>query len=196
MRVKVAPGRVFATLLLPLLAGCVTPDLGEVYVAEQHGTVGEQTRIVIYPAGDVDSAIVFYLKIDGKRVGRVFQDTFFSRVVEPGHRDISAQEYWSGEGLGKDFANAVNPLNIFDPVDTNLPESLNVGAETTHSLEIGPGQVVFLRLTKGEGEEYFFACEETRETTTMCSGVRYDSVFEVIAEDEAHRQLAERRESQ
>ena len=188
--------RALPVLVCPILTGCIKPNLGEVYVAELHGVVaGDAARVVIYPAAEVDSGIVFHVKIGGEQVGRVFQETFFSHALDPGSHTVVVQEHWSGEGWGKDLGNAVNPVNIFEPVEISLPESLNPRAETAHSLEIQQGQVVYLQVRKEEGKEYFFSCEETRETTTMCRGVRYDTAFEVVEDNEAQRQLAGRRES-
>jgi hypothetical protein len=185
---------ILAAGLLASLMGCVRPNLGDVFATDQHGAVvAESAKVVVYMSDEVDPAIVYYLKIDGQRVGRVFHRTFFAKVIEPGFRAVLAEEYFTGKGVGKAF----NPANILttEAPDIGLPDSLNVRAQTFQSLEVSPGEVIFLRLMKQEGKEFFYACDDTRDTTTMCRGVRFDSAFEVVSEATAGEQLVGRQES-
>jgi len=185
---------ILAAALLESLAGCVSANLGDAYVADQHGVVeAASAKLVVYATDSVDPGIVYYLIIDGERVGRVFQGTFFTQLVDPGFRVVVAEEYWTGKGFGK----ASSPANIFtlEEPDVGLPESLNVGAKTQENLQVSSGEVVYLQLTKAEGEEFFYTCDDTADTTTMCRGVRFNSAFEVVTEEAARQQLIGRRES-
>jgi hypothetical protein len=185
-------------VLLASLVGCVRPNLGDVFATDRHGAVvAESAKVVVYMSDDLDPGIVYYLKIDGQRVGRVFHRTFFAKVIEPGFRAVLAEEYWTGKGVGKALNPANIPANLLNKgaPDVGIPQSLNVRAKTLQSLEVSPGEVIFLRLTKQEGKEFFYACDDTRDTTTMCRGVRFDSAFEMVAEATAREQLIGRQES-
>ena len=129
---------ILAAGMLASLVGCVRPNLGDAFATDQHGAVvAESAKVVVYMSDDVDPAIVYYLKIDGQRVGRVFHGTFFAKVIEPGFRAVLAEEYFNGKGVGKAFS----PANILTPgVDIGMPESLNVRAQTLQSVKVSPGE--------------------------------------------------------
>ena len=187
---------IVSAMLMSAGGGCVSAKLGTQYEQETHvAAIEGPSKAVFYVDDAVDAAIHYYAYVDGDKAGHLFPGTFTVVAVDPGRHRVMVSEWWTGEGFGGAIKDVfVSPFS--SSAELPMPEALMPGAESTLEISVRPGDVVYIRISKSaEAEEYFYECEITAETTTMCQGERTVTEIETVAAPVAQEELQGYRES-
>jgi len=178
---KTAVGIVVALFV----AGCATHNLGEIYDASQHAVLTDGASVaIIYVDADVADGIGYQTWANGDVQGLVYPNTFRRIGPVQGLVEVGFREQYVGKVIGEEVPESF----------TFIGAPLSFGPPFVLPLDIGQNQVYFIRIRKESSEE-FFACEETKDTTTLCGEREYKTVIEEVDATIATSDLAGMRES-
>lgn len=178
--------RNFSIVLVCLfLVGCSASNLGRTYHPSEHAKApGDKGVVIIFVDSGIEDGIAYRVWVDDEGQGLVFPNSFIRAQVMPGVTDVRCWEAFAG--------------NIFKD---SMPESytslgtpLSFKAGVVRPIDVEPGEVHYVRIRK-ESDEYFTACEEAKETTTICKKMRYKTIIEEVDGTVAAAELSGMKES-
>ncbi len=186
------------TLLVALsLTGCGVmvpakgkmPAFGALFDADIHAVAAsDEAKIIFYRDPDLDERLKFSFTINpwAYFAGYVYSGAFLEATRSPGTLNISSHRVWWDENIpvGDSILWKIEPG---EPPPAPGRETKIIDARV--KIEALAGTVTYLRLnrTKTDGIE---PCGETSETIRMCRFATIESKLEIVAPNEAQRELA------
>ena len=186
------------TLLMALsLTGCgvmVTeklrmPAFGAAFDADIHAVAApDEAKFIIYSDPNLDERLKFQVTINpwAYHAGFVFPGAFLEATRSPGTLNFSSHHVWWDESVpvGESFLWKIEPGE-----PPPAPEGITKIVHARLEVEALAGTVTYLRFkrTMTDGIE---PCGETSETIRMCRYATIESKLEIVAPNEAQRELA------
>ena len=174
-----------AMVAVLFVAGCTTQNLGGTYNASKNaGLIDGASVAIIYVDADVADGIGYQTWANGDAQGLVYPNTFRRIGPVQGLVEVGFREQYVGKIIGEDLPESF----------TLLGSPLSFSAPFILAVDVGQNEVHFIRVRKESSEE-FFACDESADTTTLCSEKQYKTVIEEVDATTATAALTEMRES-
>ena len=139
---------------------------------------------IVYVDADVAEGIGYQTWANGSAQGLVYPNTFRRIGSVQGLVEVGFREQYVGKIIGEELPESF----------TFLGSPMSFGPPFVLPVDMGENQVRFIRVRK-ELKEEFFACEEGKDTTTLCSEKIHQTIIEEVDATTATAALAGMRES-